>query len=305
MNDNSHDHVALPNDYSTAFIVGIGLNIAYLTAEVIIGWQYNSLALLSDAGHNLSDVGALLLAWGAFALQKKQASQKHTYGLGKATILAALTNSIMLLIAIGALIYESFLRLTSPQEVTNPTVMIVTAAFGIVINGVTAFLFMRGGKEDLNIRGAFLHMAADAAVSAGVVGAGLIILFTDAHWIDPIASLAICAVIGLSSWGLLKSSIHLALDGVPKNIDVQAVDSFLRAQAGVKDVHDLHIWALSTSQAALTAHIVYENSVISDEFVTRVAAVLKSKFHIDHTTLQMEHNVTHTASLSPCVRATG
>jgi cobalt-zinc-cadmium efflux system protein len=295
MNENApHSHEHVPVNYNTAFTIGIGLNIAYLLAEAIIGWRYNSLALLSDAGHNLSDVGSLLLAWGAFALQRKQASSKHTYGLGKATILTALTNGIVLMIAIGALMYESIGRLVHIEEVSSPIAVIATASFGIFINGITAFLFMRGGKEDLNIRGAFLHMAADAAVSGGVVVAGIVIWFTGAHWIDSIASLLICVVVGFSSWGLLKSSLHLSLDGVPENVDVEAVEAFLRSQAGVKDVHDLHIWALSTSQVALTGHIVCENPAIDDALIARIASTLKSEFNIAHTTLQLEHSVTHT-----------
>lgn len=296
MSVEGHNHKT--QSFHTAFIIGIGLNITYVVLEALAGWKYNSLALLSDAGHNLSDVGTLLLAWFAISISKRKSSYRHTYGFGKATILAALINGILLMMAVGALLYESLGRLMdgAPESVNSVSVMIV-AAFGIVINGVTALLFMKDQKSDLNIRGAFLHMAADAAVSAGVVIAGAVILFTGAQWIDPLTSIAICLVIGISSWGLLKSSLHLTMNGVPDGIDANEVADFIREQPGVKNVHDLHIWAPSTSQIALTAHIIRDVTQIDDQFLACISDDLKDRFNITHPTIQIENTITHADDL--------
>lgn len=298
MSEHGHDHGHLPHNFRAAFMIGIGLNVAYVAVEAFAGWAYNSLALLSDAGHNLSDVGALLLAWFAMSLLRKKSSYTHTYGFGKATILAALTNGVLLMIAIGALLYESLGRLLegAPEQSKAAAVMVVAGA-GIVVNGVTAFLFMKDRNSDLNIRGAFLHMTADAAVSAGVVVAGAVIFFTGAHWIDPLMSIFICLFIGIGSWGLLKSSLHLTMNGVPEPIDAKEVEAYLRGQPGVKGVHDLHIWALSTSQIALTAHIVRDVSHIDDPFISRVSRDLKTRFNISHPTLQIENMAAHADDL--------
>ncbi len=293
-----HDHGAVTTNFNMAFLLGISLNIAYVVVEALAGWKYNSLALLSDAGHNLSDVGSLLLAWFAISLLRKKSSYKHTYGFGKATILAALTNGVLLMIAIGALLYESLGRLFegTPEQPHSVSIMAV-AAFGIIINGITAFLFMKDQRHDLNIRGAFLHMAADTAVSAGVVIAGAVIFFTDAYWIDPLMGVLICLVIGISSLKLLKSSLHLTMAGVPEHINTREVEDYLRRQQGVQGVHDLHIWALSTAQIALTVHIVRDVTQIDDQFLARISHDLKEKFDISHPTIQVENTAMHADAL--------
>lgn len=293
-----HGHSHGVQNFNSAFIIGIGLNVAYVLLEGLAGWKYNSLALLSDAGHNLGDVGTLLLAWFAISISKRKSSYRHTYGFGKATILAALINGILLMMAIGALLYESLWRLFEgvPESVNSVSVMVV-ATIGIVINGVTALLFMKDQKGDLNIRGAFLHMVADALVSAGVVIAGAVILFTGVEWIDPLTSIAICLVIGISSWGLLKSSLHLTMNGVPDGIDVNEVAEYLSQQPSVKNVHDLHIWALSTSQIALTVHIVQDITRIDDQFLDRISHELKDRFNISHPTIQIENTSMHANDL--------
>lgn len=280
----SHSHSA---NYNRAFFIGIALNILFVLVEAFYGWRTDSLALLSDAGHNLSDVFGLLIAWGGFYLGKLRPNQKHTYGLGRATIMAALFNGLILLIAIGAIAWEAIARFSHPVPIQGGTVMLV-AAIGVVINGVTAWLFMSGNKDDLNLRGAFLHMAADALVSVGVVMAGAIFIWTGWSWIDPSISLVIAVVILLGTWGLLKQSLHLSLDGVPASIDLSEVRNFLVTQPNVCEIHDLHVWAMSTSEIALTAHLVVPDGHPGDEFLNRLADELHDKFAIEHATIQIE-----------------
>jgi cobalt-zinc-cadmium efflux system protein len=280
-------HLHAWTNHNKAFIIGITLNVIYILVEVFYGLLINSMALLADAGHNFSDVLGLLLAWGAAYLAKTAATEKRTYGLRKSTILAALFNSVLLMIAVGAITIEAVQKLILPEPVQGFTMMIV-AGIGVVINTVTAFLFMKGRKEDLNIKGAFLHMATDAGVSLGVVLAGLLILYTNWLWIDPVMSLIIVLVITYGTWGLLKDSFHLSIDAVPKGIDLKEVGSYLKTINGVTEVHDLHIWAMSTTEIALTAHLVIPDETKDDFFLKKICGELQSKFGIIHSTIQIE-----------------
>lgn len=296
----NHSHPSSSDDreqFGAAFAIGVTLNIAYVIAQIVFGILAHSLALLADAGHNFGDVLGLLLAWGAIYLSKTPATERRTYGLGRSSILAALANAILLLIAVGGITWEAIRRFTSPGEVAANTIMIV-AALGIVINGVTAMLFFRGHKHDLNIKGAFLHMAADAAVSAGVVLAGALILLTGWHWIDPVTSLVINAVIVWGTWGLLRHSLAMALDIVPPNVDPTAVRRYLEMLEGVTAVHDLHIWPLSTTRIALTVHLEMPSGAGGDQFLHEVCSRLHSDFGIEHSTVQVEQNA-ETCSLAP------
>jgi cobalt-zinc-cadmium efflux system protein len=250
-----HHHAHAPDDFGRAFAIGIGLNLAFVVAEAVFGFVANSMSLLADAGHNLSDVLGLVVAWAAAIMARRAASPRFTYGLKKAPILAALANSLLLLVAVGAIGAEAVRRLIHPSPTDGGTVIIVAAA-GIVIIGLTALLFARGQRHDINIRGAYLHMAADAAVSGAVVLAGLVIVETGQQWVDPAMSLAVAVVILWSSIGLLKESVWMSLAGVPSGIDADEVELALAGLAGVDAVHDLHIWPLSTTETALTAHIV-------------------------------------------------
>ncbi|MDO8208757.1 MAG: cation diffusion facilitator family transporter [Gallionella sp.] len=279
-----HSHAA---NYDRAFVVGIALNVLFVSIEAFYGWQADSLALLSDAGHNLSDVLGLLMAWGGFYLARRHPDRKHTYGLGRATIMAALFNALILLIAIGGIAWEAVARFSHPVPVQGNIVMLV-AAIGVLINGITAWLFMSGNKHDLNLRGAFLHMAADALVSLGVVIAAAIFILTGWTWLDPAISLVIAVVILLSTWNLLRQSLHLSLDGVPASIQLDQVRNYLAAQPDVIGVHDLHVWAMSTSKIALTAHLVMRDGHQGEDFLNRVADELHDNFAIEHTTLQLE-----------------
>jgi cobalt-zinc-cadmium efflux system protein len=283
----SYDHSHRPTSYNKAFGIGVALNVIYIAVEVAAGLLINSLALLADAGHNLSDVISLLLAWGASYLTARPPSRRRTYGLRKTSVLASLANAIILLIAIGAISWEAIRRLAHPEPVPGSTVMWV-AGVGVIVNTATALLFMKGRKGDLNIRGAFLHMAADAGVSVGVVVAGLVISLTGLLWIDPVVSLLIVVVIAIGTWGLLRDSANLAVDAVPEGIDPEAVRRYLQQQAGITDVHDLHIWAMSTTETALTAHLVKPERGNEDAFLARVAAELHEKFEIVHATIQLE-----------------
>jgi len=279
----SHNY---PN-YSKAFIIGITLNVIYILVEVFYGLLINSMALLADAGHNFSDVLGLLMAWGAAYLAKTAATEKRTYGLRKSTIIAAFLNAILLMIAVGAITIEAIRKLILPEPVHGTTMMLV-AGIGVIINAVTAFLFMRGRKEDLNIRGAFLHMAADAGISLGVVIAGLMINYTNWLWIDPAISLVIVLVITIGTWNLLRESFHLSMDAVPKEINLKDVGKYLKGIDGVIEVHDLHIWAMSTTETALTAHLVIPESTKDDYFLKKICGELHSKFGIEHSTIQIE-----------------
>ena len=285
--NHSHTHSHQLTNYSKAFIIGITLNVIYILVEVFYGLLINSMALLADAGHNFSDVLGLLLAWGATYLAKTATTEKRTYGFRKSTILAAFFNAILLMIAVGAITFEAIRKLIEPEPVHGTTMMIV-AGFGVVINAITAFLFMRGRHRDLNIKGAFLHMATDAAVSLGVVIAGFIIYSTGWLWVDPAISLVIVLVITIGTWGLLRDSFHLSMDAVPKGIDLKEVGNYLQGINGVTEVHDLHIWAMSTTEIALTAHLVIPGDTKDDFFLKKICGDLHSKFGIEHSTIQIE-----------------
>lgn len=282
-----HNHG--PVDYNRAFAIGVVLNFGFVIAEVIFGLTADSLALLADAGHNLSDVAGLLLAWGASVLSRLQPTARRTYGYRSTTIMAALVNAVILLVAVGGIALESVQRFQSSAPVAGETIIIV-AAIGVGINTVTALLFFAGRKKDLNIRGAFLHMASDAGVSVGVVLAGIGIMTTGRSWIDPLVSLVIVAIILVSTWGLLKESMNLALQAVPAGIDTQMVIDYLSRLPGVTAVHDLHIWAISTTETALTAHLVKPDPIDDDVLITQVRRDLFENFGIDHMTLQWERS---------------
>lgn len=280
-------HVHAPANFGTAFAIGIVLNTAFVVAEAIFGYISNSMALIADAGHNLSDVLGLVVAWIAVILSKRPPSQRYTYGLRGSSILAALFNAVFLLLAVGAIAWEAVLRLFNPEPVAELTVIAVAAA-GIVVNGITAWLFASGRKSDLNIRGAYLHMAADAAVSAGVVVAGFAIMATGWLWLDPVTSLVIVAVIVWGTWGLLRESMAMSLSAVPAAINPTAVRTYLGQRPGVIQVHDLHIWPMSTTEIALTCHLVIPSGQPGDAFLFEISRQLRDNFGIHHTTIQVE-----------------
>ena len=290
-----HSHA--PKDFGKAFAIGATLNIGFVIAEAIAGLMTHSLSLLADAGHNLSDVLGLFMAWGAVVLAKKAPAGRHTYGLRKGTILASLTNAVVLLVAIGAIAWEAVRRFADPQPISTGPVMVV-AAIGIAVNTATALMFMRGSKDDLNIRGAFLHMAADAAVSAGVVIAALVMWATGWLWLDPVVSLGIGVVIVLGTWSLLRDSLDLALDAAPRGIDPQEVTAWLAARPGVSEVHDLHIWAMSTTETAMTAHLVRPENPDNDQFLHDVCGEMARLFKIGHVTIQVESGGVATCHLA-------
>jgi len=288
-----HHHGEL--NYNRAFAIGVALNLAFVVVEIIFGLFANSLALLADAGHNFSDVLGLLLAWGASVLGNRLPSARRTYGLRRSSILAALLNSLILLIAIVMIAWEAIGRLIHPDAVATGTVMIV-AFIGVIINTATALLFTGGKEHDLNIRGAYLHMAADAAISLGVVVGAFVIAITSWLWIDPALSLAIAAAIGIATWRLLRQSLNLSLDAVPEQIDVPAVRSYLGQLRGVVEVHDLHIWAISTTETALTVHLVKPEAIVDDDWLAEISEDLRQQFNIGHATIQIESGV----SKVPC-----
>ncbi|CAO4163135.1 Cation diffusion facilitator family transporter [Methylorubrum populi] len=283
----SHGHVHAPKDFGRAFALGISLNLGFVVVEAIYGWLSNSMALVADAGHNLSDVLGLAAAWIAAVLVKRAPSARFTYGLRGSSILAALFNAVVLLVATGGIIVEALQRLFHPEPVAGTTVMVV-AGIGILINGFTAWLFASGSKGDINIRGAYLHMVADAAVSAGVVLAGLVILGTGFDWIDPLVSLVIAALIIVATWGLLRDSVAMSLAAVPPGIDPEAVRACLAARPGVSGLHDLHIWPMSTTESALTAHLVLAGAAPDRLFLKETADELRQRFGIAHATIQIE-----------------
>ncbi|WP_338868771.1 cation diffusion facilitator family transporter [Myxococcus stipitatus] len=283
----NHAHAHGAPTHGRAFAVGIGLNLAFVAVEATFGFLSDSLALLADAGHNLSDILGLVLAWGASVLARRRPTERHTYGLRSSSILAALLNGLLLLVAVGGISWEAIRRLGEPAPVASGTVMLV-ASVGIVINTATALMFWKGRKNDLNIRGAFLHMAADAGVSLAVVLAGALIYFTGWLWMDPVVTLLIAALIFFSTWGLLKDSVNLALHAVPENIDMTAVRERLSKAPGVAQVHDLHVWAMSTTEAALTAHLVVRDAQVNDQLVSQLKKRLHDEFGIHHVTLQLE-----------------
>jgi cobalt-zinc-cadmium efflux system protein len=290
MNDHSHSghsHAHAPKDFGFAFALGTALNLGFVAVEAIFGIIANSTALLADAGHNLSDVIGLLIAWGAAVLAKRPATERFTYGLRGTSILAALGNSLLLMLACGGIAWEAVGRFSHPKPVEGMTVIVV-AAIGILVNGFTAWLFVAGRNSDLNIRGAYLHMVADAGVSLGVVIAGIAILFTGWLWLDPLVSLVIVAVILWSTWGLLRDSITLALDAVPPHIQLSEVKSCLENLPGVTRAHHVHVWAMSTNEVALTAHLVMPGGHPGDGFFKKAEHDLHERFGIDHPTLQIE-----------------
>ncbi|RVQ66502.1 cation transporter [Croceicoccus ponticola] len=284
-----HGHSHAPADFGRAFAIGVVLNTGFVVVEALAGFLYGSMALIADAGHNLSDVLSLLIAWGASVLAKKPPSSRFTYGLKSSSILAAMVNAALLLMALGAITVETAQRLFSPEPVEPGPIMIV-AGIGIVINTATALLFMRGRKGDLNIRGAYLHMMADAAVSAGVVVAGMLIWLTGMNWIDPVTSLVIVAIIAAGTWGLLKDSVKMALLAVPDAIDENKVRAELSELPGVNGVHDLHIWPMSTTETALTAHLIMPGGHPGDAFLHDITERLHHRFGIEHATIQIEHD---------------
>ena len=282
-----HLHSHGPMNYDRVFAIGITLNVTYAAIEAVTGYWLNSLSLIADAGHNFSDVLGLLLAWAAVWLSRREPSSQHSYGLGRSSILAALANAVLLFAALAVIVWESVSRFSNPQPImTGPVIWIATV--GILINGFTAWLFMRGSKTDINVRGAYLHMAADAAVSLGVVVSALVMSFTGWLWLDPVTSLVIAAVIAVSSWSLLVHSLRLSLDGVPPHIDAEGIARYLASDSHVKDLHDLHIWALSTEAVALTAHVVCPAGHPGDAWLARVCDELHTKYEIDHATIQVE-----------------
>ncbi|MBX7492241.1 cation diffusion facilitator family transporter [Qipengyuania sp. 1NDW9] len=287
-----HGHSHAPKDFGQAFLIGVILNSVFVVVEAVYGWISGSMALIADAGHNLSDVMALLLAWGASVAAKKPPTQRFTYGFKSSTILAALANAGLLLVAIGAITFETLHRIAEPAPVEGTT-MVIVAGIGIVINTGTALLFLRGREHDINIRGAFLHMAADALVSLGVVIAGVAILFSGATWIDPLVSLLIVAVIAWGTWGLLKDSVAMSLLGVPKGISESGVRSYLAGLEGVSEIHELHIWPMSTTETALTAHLVMPGGHPGDTFLKQVGDELEQKHRIGHATIQIEQSRIH------------
>lgn len=297
--DHRHGHHHGPRPEERGFALGVSLNLGFVLLEGVAGLAAGSMALLADAGHNLSDVLGLVLAWVAVRLARRLPSRRRTYGFHRGTILAALANAMLLLVAVGAIALESIQRLLEPEPVaTGP--MLWVAAAGIAVNAGTALLFARGREADINRRGAYLHMVADAAVSAGVVAGALLIRATGWDWIDPVLGLVIAGVILVGTWGLLRDSVDLAMDAVPAGIDPAAVQEFLAGQPGVREVHDLHIWALSTTETALTAHLVRPGAAPDDGFLAGLGQTLKARFGIGHATLQVETgDPSHPCALAP------
>ena len=297
--EDSHDHHShsgeghaghahhFPATFGKAFAIGITLNILYVLAQVLFGLAAHSLALLADAGHNLGDVMGLGLAWGASVLAQRKPSSRYTYGLRRGTILASLANAILLLVAVGGITWEAIRRFGEHEKVAGITVIWV-AALGVLINGVTAMLFASGRKNDLNIKGAFMHMAADAAVSVGVVVAGLVILLSGWWWLDPAVSLLINAIIVWGTWGLLRDSLDMTMDAVPPGVDVPVVQSYFRDLPGITGFHHLHIWPLSTTETALTVHLVKPQADGDDALLGTVCSELSTRFGIEHATIQFE-----------------
>lgn len=294
-----HGHQHGPVNYGRAFALGITLNLGFVGVEVVYGLMANSMALIADAGHNLSDVLALALAWLASLLAQRKPSGRFTYGLRSSSILAALANSMLLLVVSGAILWEAILRLLKPETVGSGTIIWV-AAIGIAINTATALMFMKGRKDDLNIRGAYLHMAADALVSVGVVVAGLGIMLTGWTWLDPVVSILIVGAILWSTWGLLADSVHLSLHAVPPGINAKGIRGYLESLPNVAEVHDLHIWGMSTTETALTAHLVMSGGYPGDAFIAQAVHALHEHFQVGHATLQVESvDANYTCPLAP------
>ncbi|MFL9994603.1 cation diffusion facilitator family transporter [Paraburkholderia sediminicola] len=286
----SHAHAPVPG-HGRAFALAVALNVAIVVVQAVYGVIAHSTALLADAGHNLSDVLGLLLAWGATWLVARRPSARYTFGYGSSSILASLANAALLLFACGVIVAEAIERLMNPAPVAGLVVFVV-ATVGVVVNGFSAWLFMRGQKDDLNIRGAFLHMAADAAISAAVAISGLVILYTNWTWLDPVMSLLVVAVVVYGTWGLLRDSVRMALDAVPPGVDLQRIRDYLAGQPGVTDVHDLHVWALSTTGNALSAHLVMPAGHPGDESIDGIVVTLRERFSMHHATLQVDLGTT-------------
>jgi len=293
-----HTHLHAPKDFGVAFAIGTALNVGFVIVEVVYGLLASSIALVADAGHNLGDVLGLVMAWVATVLARRAPSRTHTYGLRRGTILAALANAMLLLVTVGAIAVEGVRRLIEPGEVAGITVMVV-AALGIVVNGVTAWLFASGRKDDINLRAAFLHMAYDALVSVGVVIAGAVILLTGWTRLDPLVSLVIAVVILVGTWRLLRESVQMSLDAVPGGIKPDEVTAFLKQQPGVTAIHDLHIWPMSTTETALTCHCMMPGGHPGDEFLAHLAHELQERFGIGHATIQVEVNEDIACVLEP------
>ncbi len=283
----SHDHSHETMNYNRAFALGVGLNILLVVVGVGFGLLAGSLALIADAGHTLSDVISLLLAWGASLLAARAATKKRTYGLRKATVMASLASAILLLVALGIIVWEAVGRFFDPRPVEGG-IVIVVAVIGVIINAAAASLFYKGQKQDLNIRGAFLHMAADAGISAGVVLGGILILSTGWLWIDPLISLIIVVVVFVATWRLLRDSMNYALDAVPADIDISGVQEYLLSHDRVNCLHDLHVWPLSTTEVALTAHVVVNDDTVDNAFLSELQQHLRDHFRIGHATIQVE-----------------
>jgi cobalt-zinc-cadmium efflux system protein len=295
----NHSHSHGPKTYDRAFLIGIALNTGFVIAETIYGFLANSLALLADAGHNLSDVLGLLLAWAAASLARRRPSARFTWGMKRSPILASLANAMLLLAASGAIVYEAVQRLSAPAPVAEMTVIWV-ALIGIVVNGATALGFVSGRKSDINVRGAFLHMVADAVVSLGVVLSGLAVLATGWLWIDPAVSIVVALVIVAGTWSLLKEAVSLSLDAVPASVDRAAIEAYLAALPGVTEVHDLHIWPMGTTEIALTAHLVRPGAGLDDGLLAQACRDLAERFGIGHATLQIEAgDPAHPCTLAP------
>ena len=294
----NHGHVHEPQAHDRAFAVGIVLNLAFVAIETVYGVLAHSMALLADAGHNLSDVLALGLAWGASVLGRREPSERFTYGLRSSSILAALVNAMLLMLVVGGIALEAIQRLLNPVPVATTTVICVALA-GVVVNTATALLFLRGREHDLNVKGAFLHMAADAAVSLGVALAGVGMLYSGWIWLDPMMSLVIAVTIVGSTWGLLRDALTLSLHAVPSRIDTERVRGYLCGLAGVAEIHDLHIWGMSTTETALTVHLVMPEGHPSDSFIVQVGEDLRKRFHVGHATIQVETG----DKLHPCALA--
>jgi cobalt-zinc-cadmium efflux system protein len=296
--NHSHGHHHVPQSFNFAFIIAVSLNLAFTLFQVVFAFLAHSTSLLADAAHNFGDVFGLVLAWGASWLLTLPARKRYSYGFKRTTILAALTNALILVATSALISYEAIYKLFHLTQV-NGQLVIIVAAIGIVINGGTAMLFMRGANEDLNIKGAFLHLMGDALISIGVVVAGALILWTGYVWIDPLVGLLIVIIILIGTWGLLRDSVSLILDAIPRNVDQEGITQFLANLPGVKAVHDLHIWGLSTKEIALTAHLVVPESVLSDAEYENINTTLKQQFRIDHVTIQVERG----SKEHPCVRS--
>ncbi len=283
----SHDHNHTISNYNRAFAIGVTLNVIFVAIEAGYGFAAGSLALIADAGHNLSDVLSLLLAWGAGLLAAKAATEKRTYGFRKVTIMASLSGAILLLIALGGITWEAIGRFFDPKPVDG-VIVIVVATIGVVINTITALLFVSGRKHDLNIKSAFLHMAADAGISFGVVVAGIIIMVTGWLLIDPIISLLVAAVILAGTWSLLRDSMNLAIDSVPEGIDINEIKRYLTGLENVSQIHDLHVWPMSTTEVALSVHLIIVDDSLNNNFLFELQRQLHDRFSIEHSTIQVE-----------------